>query len=75
MVTIWRFGLKVRGVAFFDQGRFKPKEVFFPQFAHFAINLSFHAVNCNKQVYNSIRFDKIDFPVSNSGDNGKITSR
>lgn len=33
----WRFGRKVRRVAFLDQGRFLPKVVFFPQFSHIAI--------------------------------------
>jgi hypothetical protein len=31
-------GRKVRRVALFDQGRLRPKEVVFPQFAHFAIS-------------------------------------
>jgi hypothetical protein len=37
-LIVWRFGRKVRGVDFFDQGRFRPKVVFFPQFAQVAIS-------------------------------------
>jgi hypothetical protein len=36
-LTFCKFGLNWRGVAFLDQGRFCPKEVVFPQFAHFAM--------------------------------------
>lgn len=36
-VTACKLGRKVRWVAFFDQGRFRPKAVFLPQCAHFAI--------------------------------------
>jgi hypothetical protein len=36
-VMVCKFGLKVRGVAFLDQGRLRPKAVFFPQLSHFAI--------------------------------------
>lgn len=38
-LTVCKFGRKVRGVAFLDQGRFKPKVVFLPQCAHLAIFL------------------------------------
>jgi hypothetical protein len=31
-LTVWRLGRKVRRVAFFDQGRLRPKVVFLPQF-------------------------------------------
>lgn len=36
-LTVCRFGLNVRRVAFLDQGRLRPKVVFLPQCAHFAI--------------------------------------
>jgi hypothetical protein len=36
-LTVCRLGRKVRGVAFLDQGRLRPKVVFLPQCAHFAI--------------------------------------
>jgi hypothetical protein len=35
--TLRTFGRKVRRVLLFDQGRFLPKLVVLPQFAHFAI--------------------------------------
>jgi hypothetical protein len=40
-VTFWRLGRKVRGVDFFDHGRFRPNAVFLSQCAHFAILKSF----------------------------------
>jgi hypothetical protein len=37
MLTVCKLGLKVLKVAFFDQGRLRPKDVFLPQLSHFAI--------------------------------------
>jgi hypothetical protein len=34
---IWRFGLKVRRVAFLDHGTLRPKVVRFPQLSHLAM--------------------------------------
>lgn len=36
-LMVWRLGRNVRGVALLDQGRLRPKVVFLPQCAHFAI--------------------------------------
>jgi hypothetical protein len=58
-VTVCKFGRKVREVAFFDQGRLRPKVVFLPQCAHLAISqVPFkHSSNCDL----SIRLANDDF--------------
>jgi hypothetical protein len=37
-LTVCKFGRKVLWVAFFDQGRLRPKVVFLPQFAQVAMS-------------------------------------
>ena len=47
-VMVCKLGRKVRRVAFFDQGRLRPKAVFLPQCAHFAIlQLPFRHMLCS----------------------------
>jgi hypothetical protein len=54
-VTVCRFGRKVREVAFFDQGRFRPKVVFLPQCAHLAISLVPFQHNLNHEIFTQVR--------------------